>query len=466
MKNIEIMCGKESDSIIEILDVINKNGLGTAFILDSHNKFLGLVTDGDIRRAILKGKSLKDSIKSILNTKPIVAKPNILKKEVLHLMLKKKIIYVIPVLNNQRHLLDFYHLSDFIKDEYKGLINSYSENNGKKEYILITGGAGYIGSFLSRYLLKKNCKIRVLDKLLFGIDPIKDLLNDPNFDFVEGDFTDISIIMKCIENVFAVIHLAAVVGDPAGNVDPDLTREVNQYGVKIFAEICKIKKINRFIFVSTCSVYGHSKDIIDEDSKLNPISLYAETKLKAEQNILNLTDEQFHPTIIRLATIFGLSKRMRFDLVINLLTAKAVKEKKIIIFAGDQWRPFVHIKDVVRAINKILKAPEEKISGQIFNVGFDKLNYKIKDLAPIYKKIFTEIDVIDIENKEDNRSYRVSFKKIKNILNFDTKYEIEDGLIEIQKFFNNNPNINYKDNIFSNVKNFKYGILNALTFED
>lgn len=467
MKNIEIMCGKDSNTIIETLDIINNNGYGTAFILNSNNKFIGLVTDGDIRRAILNGCSLNNSIKSIMNTNPIVVRPDISKSEVLNLMIKKKIIYVIPALNEQKEVIDYYLLSDFIKDEYKDTLPNLANNIVKKGYILIIGGAGYIGSVLSRFLLNKGYKVRVLDKLLFGIKPIEDLLKNLNFDFIKGDYTNISILMKSLENISAVIHLAAIVGDPAGKVDPDLTKEVNQYGVKILTELCKLKKIKRFIFVSTCSVYGFYKTkVLNENSKLNPISLYAKTKIKAENIVISLKNNNFHPTIVRLGTVFGLSNRMRFDLVINLLAAKAIKENQITIYSGEQWRPFVHVKDVARAIHQILNSEIESISGQIFNVGSNDLNFKIKELAPIYKKIFPSIEIQQVRDKEDERSYRVSFNKIKKILNFEAKYLIKDGLKEIEKFFDKYSILNYKDSIYSNVKNFKYGILNALSFAD
>lgn len=456
------MCGKDSSTILEILDIINKNGRGIAFILNSKDRFTGLVTDGDIRRAILKGISLESPVTTILNTNPIVVKPTISQKEVLNLMIKKKLIYTIPVLNDKMKVIDYHLLTDFIKEEFREIAQSSHVNN-EKDYILLIGGAGYIGSVLSRYLLDKNCKVRVLDKLLFGVNSIEELLENPNFELIEGDYLNITLLIKSLENVSVVVHLAAIVGDPAGKMDPDLTKEINQYGVKILAELCKYKNINRFIFISTCSIYGYYKDkILTENSDPNPLSLYAETKLKAENLVILLADSNFHPTVIRLATVFGLSNRMRFDLVINLLAAKAINENKITIFSSDQWRPFVHVKDVARAIYTILISEKQKISGEIFNIGGNELNYKIKDLVPIYKKVFPSLVILENNEKEDERSYRVGFDKVKNIINFKTKYLIEDCLTEIKAYFNIHKSLNYKDNIYSNVKNFKYGILNSL----
>ena len=304
-----------------------------------------------------------------------------------------------------------------------------------------------------------------MDKLYFGIKPIEDLIENPNFELIKGDFTDTATLLKALENVSIVVHLAAIVGDPACKIDPDLTLEVNQYGVKVLAELCKVKKIKRLIFFSTCSVYGYSNETINEKSKLNPVSLYAETKIKAEQYILTLKDTNFHPTVIRLATVFGLSPRMRFDLVINLLAAKAVRENKITIYAGEQWRPFVHVKDIARAVHKLFTADVDIVSGEIFNVGGNTLNYKIKDLVPFYKKIFPNIEVVEVKDKEDSRSYKVEFDKINQLLNFNLKFRIEDGLVEINEFLKENSKINYQSDQYSNVKNFKYGILSSLFME-
>jgi nucleoside-diphosphate-sugar epimerase len=465
MKNLNQMIIEPEISIFDTLKIINDTQNSAVFVVNSKKKLIGLAADGDIRRAILKGIDINQPIRLIMNSKPIFAKPGISDYEILNLMLKKS-VYIIPILNQLNEVIDFYHIKDFLKDRsiYKPQIEKTNEL--EKNTILIIGGAGYIGSNLCHYLINSGFRIKVLDNLGFSDDSIKDLYENENFHFIKGDFTDISTLMDVLPGVSHVIHFAAIVGDPAGDVDPDKTHSVNLYGVKVLAELCKNFSVSKFIFVSTCSVYGFFKDtLLDEKSSLNPISLYAKTKMKAEKLVLQLESKDFHPIVIRLATVFGLSYRMRFDLVINLLVAKAIREKRITIFSGDQWRPFVHVKDVARAIDLILQKENKLVSGEIFNVGNERLNKKINDLSPIYKKIFPEIEVVINTDKEDNRSYKVSFEKIRNKLEFDTKYSIEDGIHEIGEFLKENPTLNYQDPKYSNIKNFKYGTLKSIGIE-
>jgi len=302
-----------------------------------------------------------------------------------------------------------------------------------KERVLITGGGGYIGSVLSRMLLGNGYGVRIFDNFTFGIDPVAEILNHPDVEVVIGDIRKIDDLKKGIKGVNHIIHLAAIVGDPACSVQGDVAVETNFLSTIRLARLARDNGIKKFIFASTCSIYGASGDkIIDEESSTNPVSLYAETKLDAEKELLALLDEKPILTILRFGTAYGLSPRMRFDLVINYLTKKALQDKEIKIFGGDQWRPFVHIYDISRAIKMILDADDGAIKGEIFNVGSTKENYRMNEIGRIIKEIMPDTNVEIVEQIQDKRSYNVSFKKIENRLGFKNEKTVKDGVTEIK----------------------------------
>lgn len=460
---LEKLFAHKDDKIIDVLNTVNQNALKTAFIVDKNKKLLGVVTDGDIRRAILEDIPLTTSVEKIMTKDPLVARIGTSESEILSKLLEKKLL-IIPVLNNKKTVVSYYHLMDFIKEEFlkKDIVKSINLEQSKK--ILVIGGAGYLGSIVVRMLLDSGYSVVVLDKLTFGKDSIEHLADNPNFELVKGDYTKIDELIPCLNNTFAVVHLAAIVGDPAGDIDPELTRETNFHGVKVLAEFCKYYGIERFIFTSTCSVYGASNNkVLSEESELNPVSLYAKTKFEAEEVLIKAKDKNFHPCILRLATAFGWSYRMRFDLVINLLTALAIKKKEISIFSGDQWRPFVHVRDVGRIILNILEQPIKNISGIRFNIGNEENNYQIKEIGNLMKKLFPDIKVNVIEEKEDDRSYRVSFKKARDILNFNANIKLEEGIRDITNHFDYET-INIEDRKYSNYKKVSIGNINSIYF--
>ncbi|MCK4730456.1 MAG: SDR family NAD(P)-dependent oxidoreductase [Candidatus Aenigmarchaeota archaeon] len=299
--------------------------------------------------------------------------------------------------------------------------------------ILITGGAGFIGSVLVRDLLNSNYKVTILDNFTFGLESIKEIKDNPNLKIVRGDIRKSEDIERAIKDIDVVIHLAALVGDPACAAQADIAYEVNFTSTIKLADMCRSLKINKFIFASTCSVYGASESDVKltEKSKLNPVSLYAETRLYAEQGILALANKDFSPIILRFGTVYGISPRMRFDLIVNYLTQKAVMGKKIGIFGGTQWRPFIHVNDISRAVQLFLEAPLHKVRGEVFNVGSTDENYQMKRLGEVVKEILPDTKVNCIEEIKDKRSYNVSFDKIKDVLGFKTEKTIKDGIIEI-----------------------------------
>jgi len=315
--------------------------------------------------------------------------------------------------------------------------------------ILVIGGAGYIGSALVERLLELGYRVRVLDLLVYGDAAISEFYDHPYFTLVRGDFRHIDTVVSASKGMDAVVHLGAIVGDSACSLDQDLTVEINLQATGNIAEVGKGFGVKRFVFASTCSVYGASDEILDERSALNPISLYARTKIESEKMLLSLTDGTFAPTILRFGTVYGLSGRPRFDLVVNLLTAKAVQDGAVGIFGGKQWRPLVHVRDVAEAIVLTLQAPPDNVRGQIFNVGSNEQNYQIADLGPIIKEMVPTTRVVT-QPTEDNRNYRVCFDRISNMLNFQPRYTVRDGVQEIIDAFATGKITDYQDPRYSN----------------
>ena len=318
--------------------------------------------------------------------------------------------------------------------------------------VLVIGGAGYIGSALIQLLLDTGYRVRLLDILIYGTEPIKDMLKNPKLEVIEADFRQIGSVVEAMEEVDAVVHLGAIVGDPACALNEKLTIEVNLMATKMIAEVAKGRGVKRFIFASTCSVYGASDFVLNERSSLNPVSLYAQSKIASERVLFQLADHVFPPTILRFGTIYGLSGRTRFDLVVNLLTAQAVFDKKVTVFGADQWRPFVHVSDAAQAIYDCIKAPSNLVRNQIFNVGSDSQNYTIGDIGRKIKALIPEANVIESESNDDRRNYRVDFTKISKILNYTPKWSLEQGIQQIIAAIKDGKITDYQDPKYSNVK--------------
>ncbi|MFW6116742.1 MAG: NAD-dependent epimerase/dehydratase family protein [bacterium] len=323
--------------------------------------------------------------------------------------------------------------------------------NGRVRRVLVIGGAGYIGSALVRRLLDLGYQVRVLDMLVYGDESISEYYDHPKFELIEGDFRNIQTIVGAVKGMDAIVHLGAIVGDSACSIDPDLTIEINLRATRTIAEVGKGFGVKRFIFASTCSVYGASEETLDERSTLCPLSLYARTKMESERILLSLTDSSFAPTILRFGTVYGLSGRPRFDLVVNLLAAKAIQDGEAGIFGGDQWRPLVHVRDVAEAIVKSLEAPFANVRGEVFNVGSNEQNSQISELGLIIKEMVPEAQ-ITTQPDEDNRSYRVRFDKIQNELGFCPRYTIRDGIQEILDAFESGEITDYRDARYNNYR--------------
>ncbi len=320
-----------------------------------------------------------------------------------------------------------------------------------EEAVLVVGGAGYIGSIVARKLLKKGYRVRILDSLIYGSSAIDEILTNPRLEFVRGDCRNIQDVVKAMKDVRSVVHLAAIVGDPACDRDHKTALQINYAATRMMIEIAKGERVRRFVFASSCSVYGASEEVMTETSQPHPISVYAETKVDSEDALLAAATETFHPTVLRFATIFGLSPRPRFDLVVNLLTAKARQEKLVTIFNGEQWRPFLHVSDAASAVVKMLETPVRIVGGQVYNVGDSRLNYTLTQIADKIRQVFPETRVEHVDNS-DRRSYRVSFAKIQGQLGFTCSKTIEDGILELKAAFEQGAILDYRYPLYSNLK--------------
>jgi nucleoside-diphosphate-sugar epimerase len=317
--------------------------------------------------------------------------------------------------------------------------------------VLVVGGAGYIGSILLRRMLESGVKVRLLDRLVYGYAAIEDILNHPNLELIVGDCRNIQTVVGAVRGVNTIVDLAAIVGDPACEEDRQTALETNYAATRMLIEVAKGNRVRRFLFASSCSVYGATDVMADEHSAVCPISLYAQTKVDSERALLRAKNEYFHPTILRFATVFGYSYRPRFDLVVNLLTAKAFQEGIITIFNGNQWRPFIHVADAAESVLHLMNAPLGLVNGQIFNVGTPHLNYTLTDVAEKIREAFPNTRIEHVENA-DRRNYRVSFQKIRNQLGFECRRTLEQGIEELKQVFEARKVVDYKDISYDNRK--------------
>jgi nucleoside-diphosphate-sugar epimerase len=321
--------------------------------------------------------------------------------------------------------------------------------------VLVTGGGGFIGSHLTRMLLERGYQVRVLENFTYGMAGLSAIRSHPRLEIVKGDICNLRDVSRAMRDVEGVIALAAIVGDPACNLDPEETINLNYAATKIVAEAADFYRVQRLVFASSCSVYGASlkeDDLLNERSRLNPVSLYARTRLLSENIIFDRCGDT-EPVVLRLATVFGLSPRMRFDLVVNTLTARAVADHKISIFGGRQWRPNVHCRDAARAFLTALEAPGSKVAGEIFNVGGDANNHRIQEIGDTVASVVGDVQ-INLQNEiPDPRDYRVSFEKIQRVLNFLPEYSVCDGVREVSTAMRADHSLRtHMDPVFHNVQ--------------
>lgn len=312
-----------------------------------------------------------------------------------------------------------------------------------KKTILVTGGAGYVGNVLVRALLNRGYQVRVLDKLIFTDQSLREILNQ--IEFIKGDVR--SVGPEIMEGIDGIIHLAGFSTDPVSNYNPRYTDLLNHLATERVAKMAKEKGIERFVFASSCSIYFTYNTPPDpllskETDSLNPISSYSLSKRAAEQALLELTDETFQPVIFRKGTIYGLSPRMRYDLILNAFTKDAFSGRLLTVDAGGQiWRPMVDIQDVVSAYIKALELPLEKIGGKIFNVSGE--NWHAGELAQQVQKIVKErkgIDIsINVRPPDVTRNYKADNSLFKETFQFSPSRSLADAIFEIWDHLERHP---------------------------
>lgn len=421
-------------------------GKTICLVCDKNGKLLGILTRSDIKQAMLNGTDREAPVSSIMNKefvsapegssisalKKLAASPNPLGTGALG---------QIPITSQSGTLKGLYRAEGIMRHEMPS--------------VLVTGGAGYVGSHVVRKLLSCGYRVTAFDKLMFGKESVKELLKNKNFRLIQGDVADVRAIIAAVGDADSVIHLAGIVGDPASSLDPLQTMEQNHFATKNLVDISKYYGVSRFIFASSCSVYGSGDKLLTEKSALRPVSLYAQSKLYSEREILSEKDENFNPIILRFGTLYGLSPRMRFDLVANTMVAHASANKKITVDGGAQWRPLLHVEDAAAACVAALEAPLKAVSGEIFNVGDTKENYTILDIARMVKKAVPRAAIAELDTVRDKRDYRVSFAKINTVMKWKATRKLPEGIREVARALAAKKFPRWKDTRYNNYLTLK-----------
>jgi len=299
--------------------------------------------------------------------------------------------------------------------------------------ILVTGAGGYVGIPLCRDLVRRGYYVIALDRYFFGQDKLGDLRPNKNIAIVVQDIRDFDT--ELLEGVDGVIDLAGLSNDLSADIEPSLTRAINSEGGVRVAKAAKAMGVRRYVYSSSASVYGQGlKTHLLESDECWPQTLYAKSKLYVEKQLEELNGSGFEPVIFRNATIFGLAPRMRFDLAINIMTLRAWKERVIYIMGGgEQWRPFIHVNDVIAVLVRGVEAEAEIVAGETFNVGDESMNYQIRQLAQLVLDVIPNVEVHNIPDDPDKRTYNLSFSKIRQRLGFQAKTKVHEGIVEIKQ---------------------------------
>lgn len=319
-----------------------------------------------------------------------------------------------------------------------------------KPTVLVTGGNGYLGSVLVEDLSDRGYRTIVFDNCLASLNfPFS--VKDSNVSYILGDVRDRGALESVLKDVDVVVHLASIVGDPACNAASHLAWDVNYLGTINLAKACRRAGVSRFVFASTCSNYGLQFDEnVDEMAPLNPQSIYAQSKIQSEHYLLSMRDAMFTPCILRFATLYGLSHRMRFDLSVNVMTIKAALENEVTVFGGDQWRPFLHVRDAARAIIRALEPKYSGTAAEIYNCGSESENYRLKEIGQLIAQEVPSAQLIVVPEKVDKRSYRINFEHVQHDLNFRCKYRVIDGIREILAAVQEGSFLDYTQPKYSN----------------
>ena len=320
--------------------------------------------------------------------------------------------------------------------------------------VVVFGGGGYVGSALVPILLSKNFKVKVFDTFWYGRSVFASVADNPNLELITGDIRDIHAVSEVLKNTTDVIHLACISNDPSFDLNPSLGKSINLDSFPPLVNIAKLSGVQRFIYASSSSVYGvKQEERVTEELTLEPLTDYSKFKAICEEIILEKNSTDFMCTVVRPATICGVSTRQRFDLSVNILTNHAINLRKITVFGGEQFRPNLHIQDMVRAYVHIL-TQEKNTKSLIFNIGGENLS-----LNQIALKVREQIDLnLSIEHREtdDLRSYRVDSSRISNELGFKTVYSVEQAIKDLQiAFIEKKYNNSLNNSTYFNIQRMK-----------
>lgn len=305
----------------------------------------------------------------------------------------------------------------------------------ERAVLLVTGGSGYVGALVAETLAAAGHRVRVIDSLLHGQTHVASLQSRAGIEHLRGDIRETGARAAALTDVSTVVHLAAIVGDPACARQPEISETVNVGATKALLDDARICGVQRFVYASTCSNYGRMTDTtaaVDETAALAPVSLYAEQKVRSEMEVLGYGSPELATTCLRFATVYGVAPRMRFDLTVNEFTRDLWAGRQLHVFGEQFWRPYVHVRDAAKAVLLACGAPTDAVNGEVFNVGKSSENYRKIDIVALVRERISKGAVVFVHKDEDPRDYRVSFDKIRGILGFEPENTIRDGIAEVQ----------------------------------
>jgi len=428
---VTLLVCRADTPVVEVIKQLDRSGEARAVIVSPRDEYVCQISPNEIRRHLLTGLDADSPIGSIAEASPLfLREPELADPE------RRRAVAVELRAAGYSHCAVVDAGARFLRavpcEELLGAAGGpQPAAAGGVQRVLVIGGAGYLGAVLVAELRAAGYAVRVLDNFIYGRGALAGLAESGRIEVVDGDIRNIQTIVSGLADVDAVVLLAAVVGDPASQTRPTQTIETNLLAAQAIAFACRSQQINRFLYASTCSVYGQGDGLLTEQSALAPVSLYARTKIASEQSILALADGTFSPTILRLGTLYGLSPRMRFDLVVNTMAMKAFVDRKITVFGGAQWRPLLHVRDAARAFVACLEAPLAAAGGAVFNVGSEEQNYQIAEIARLISEALGGIPIDRQGSTLDARDYRVSFRRLRDVLGVTPCHTVAEAAREI-----------------------------------
>ena len=423
-------------SIKNAIQQIERSHFDRAFVVDEAGVYSGCAAVADLRRLLISGAQGEESVDTYPMrhdyslTDESLKTPRQARALISDMELKE--VRFLPIVDQAGKITEILSVED-LGNMYEITEIEASAERSVARKVLVVGGAGFLGSVLTRKLLTRGFRVRVLDNFIYDRNSLDSLAGEENLEVIEGDLRNIHTCVSALADIDAVVLLAAIVGDPASKVRPTQTIETNVLAAQALAMASKLHHIPRFLYASTCSVYGIGDAILDENAPLNPVSLYARTKIESEKIILGMGNDYFCPTVLRMGTLYGFSPRMRFDLVVNTMSMKSHVDGGIQVFGGDQWRPLLGVEDAAEVYVRCLEAKLEDVGNQVFNVGSDAQNYRIDEVAQTISEALGDVPISRDQSNLDARDYRVSFAKLTDVLKYAPVQTIDQAAREIVK---------------------------------